>query len=213
VRLLLLLPLLLAGCGAPESVATREALHTGTGTVLQSPEHGPELCFDVAQSLPPQCGGIPLVGWDWAAVGGEDSANGTTWGEYSLVGRWDGTSLTVTEASAPAPPRAGEQEPIRAGCDEPSTGGVGGIAQEYLERTISTAQAERDYAGAWIDGSTLTLAFTGDLDRHEERARTTWSGPLCVVEHGRSLAELQPSRRRCSTALVESSVWTSAQEG
>lgn len=193
MRRLLLLLLLLVGCVQPADRAAPQepGLHTGNGTVLQSPAHGPELCFDVAESLPPQCTGIPLAGWDWAAADGEQSVNGTTWGDYSVVGRWDGTTLTVTEPPSRWTPSPGGRDTIRAGCDDPTTGGQGGIAQEDLERTIGRARAEVDHAGAWIDRSVLTLAFTGALDRHEQRARETWSGPLCVVRHERSLRELK----------------------
>lgn len=71
-------------------------------TVLESPEHGPELCFNVEDSSPPQCGGLPLSGWDWAEVDGEDTASGTTWGEYHVVGTYDGTLLTLTETPSEA---------------------------------------------------------------------------------------------------------------
>ncbi|MGH8829004.1 MAG: hypothetical protein ACRDVZ_15690, partial [Jiangellaceae bacterium] len=40
-------------------------------TVLESPEHGPQLCHGVAESLPPQCGGPDIAGWDWSAVEAE----------------------------------------------------------------------------------------------------------------------------------------------
>jgi hypothetical protein len=123
VRRVLLLPLLLAGCGSPASVTSQEVLHTGSGTVLQSPAHGPELCFDVMQSLPPQCSGIPLLGWDWAQVDGEESANGSTWGEYAVTGRWDGSALTVTERDAPPPRGVGDPDPIEAGGDDRPPGG------------------------------------------------------------------------------------------
>ena len=67
-------------------------------TVLESPDHGPQLCAAVAQSLPPQCGGPDLVGWDWDTVDHE-AANGTTWGDYLVTGVWDDatTAFTLTE--------------------------------------------------------------------------------------------------------------------
>ena len=210
--MLLLLPLLLVGCATEPDVATpQEVLHTGSGTVLESPQHGPELCSDVAQSLPPQCSGVPLSGWDWAAAEGAESRNGTTWGEYAVTGRWDGVTLTLTQPPGPSRTSAGPSDEIVAGCRSPEAGGTGGIAQEDLERTISAARAEPGHSGAWVDGSTLTLAFTGDLSRHEERARRTWSGPLCVVEHERSLADLArlQDELREDPGLGVTSSWTS----
>lgn len=192
VRRLLLLPLLLAGCASsPDVAAPQEVRHTGSGTVLQSPEHGPHLCANVMDSLPPQCSGVPLAGFDWAEVDDEASANGTTWGDYAVTGRWDGTTLTLTEPPRTRVARTSDGSRIEAGCDDPEAGGTGGIGQDDMERTISSARAEAEHAGAWIAGSVLTLAFTGDVDRHEQRARTTWSGPLCVVKHARTLAGLR----------------------
>ena len=68
----------------PPSTAVLGAPGTyqASGTVLESPEHGPQLCHVVMESLPPQCEGIDLVGWDWSAVDDEESASGTTWGSY-----------------------------------------------------------------------------------------------------------------------------------
>jgi hypothetical protein len=57
-----------------------------SGTVLESPDHGPQLCHAVAESYPPQCPGLEVVGWNWAAVDGEEFAGGTTWGAYEVTG-------------------------------------------------------------------------------------------------------------------------------
>jgi hypothetical protein len=54
--------------------------YEGSFTLLESAEHGPELCHEVFTSLPPQCGGPSVVGWDWDAVDGEKTMSGTTWG-------------------------------------------------------------------------------------------------------------------------------------
>ena len=75
--------LALTACGSEDPDALRPAaddLHTASATVLEWPSRGPELCVGgVADSSPPQFGGVPLVGWDRAQVEGEQSANGTTW--------------------------------------------------------------------------------------------------------------------------------------
>ena len=109
----LLLALVAAGCGSGDpgsaggdsepppvmNLAVDPAqLLEGSGTVLDDGS-GPQLCLGgVAESLPPQCGGIPLVGWDWGAVEGEESAAGTTWGDFQVVGTYDGEVFTVTDA-------------------------------------------------------------------------------------------------------------------
>ena len=75
---------------------------TGQGTVLQTPHGPPELCLGaVAESWPPQCNGIPLMGWDWATVGPYERADlggeVTRWSTFAVTGRLSTKGLTVTE--------------------------------------------------------------------------------------------------------------------
>ncbi len=60
----------------------------------------PELCLGpVAESWPPQCHGVPLVGWDWSGRGGQyDESGDVRWGRFVVRGTFDGTTLTVTGA-------------------------------------------------------------------------------------------------------------------
>ncbi|MBW3549122.1 MAG: hypothetical protein KY452_13460 [Actinobacteria bacterium] len=87
-----------SGKGRPSDAPSADATntrYTATTTVLESPDHGPQLCLGgVQESYPPQCGGPDVIGWDWDVVQGEESANGTTWGTYTVVGTWDGEALT-----------------------------------------------------------------------------------------------------------------------
>ena len=216
---LLAIPLLLtAGCGAEAdrlgSGAAREQtqVHEGAGVVLESPEHGPELCLGgVEESYPPQCGGVPLVGWDWAAVEGEESANGTTWGSYRVVGTYDGEQVVVREA-VPAEPGAPAQreDPFATPCPEPAAGwqvaDPDRIDAAALDRAIALARSQPEHAGVWIDHLTeasgpterhdgraivLNAAFTDGLAEQEQQLRAVWGGALCVVERPRTLAELR----------------------
>ena len=207
MRLLLVLALaLVAGCGGEERLSAPQDLHEGTATVLESPEHGPELCVGgQADSLPPQCGGVPLVGWDWAAVDGEERVRGTTWGAYTVVGRYDGEVLEVVDVRPPKPPDR-RQVDLSTPCDEPDGGwpvDAARSSEDALQDAARVARAEPDFAAFWVDHqappdesgvgahTVLNVAFTGDLPRHEQDLRAVWGGALCVVEHPRSLAELQ----------------------
>lgn len=68
------------------------------GTVLEK-DGTPELCLGaIAESYPPQCGGPDVIGWDWDAVEGEETAAGVTWGAYAVWGDWDGETFTITRA-------------------------------------------------------------------------------------------------------------------
>lgn len=93
------------GGGAPPGEGTTGAagsvVYRGALTVLQDAEgEAPELCGAVAESYPPQCGGLPVSGWDWDAVEHEE-ASGVRWGSYLVTGSFDGESLVLTEDPVP----------------------------------------------------------------------------------------------------------------
>lgn len=97
----------LAGCAGQGGGATTDdawaptppplpAEATAVGTVLEQ-DGTPELCLGaIAESYPPQCGGPAVIGWDWEAVEGEETASGVTWGAYAVWGDWDGETFTIT---------------------------------------------------------------------------------------------------------------------
>lgn len=207
--------------GAPSDEVTdavdEEQRYTASTMVLESPNHGPQLCLGgVADSYPPQCGGPDVVGWDWGAVEGEEAESGTTWGDYTLVGTWDGERLSLTEP--PGPP--GPATPIRSGERDFSTpcppppGGWAVVDESKLDgqgAAFEYANGQPDHAGGWLDQSLnpasdepideaamndpakliLNLRFTGDLERHEAEVREVWGGALCVTEGEHTVAELQ----------------------
>lgn len=215
----LLFPVLLAGCAttavtasAPDPVAIQR--YTVNTTVLESPEHGPQMCLGgVRTSLPPQCGGPDVVGFDWAEVDDEESANGTTWGSYALTGTWDGERLTLTEPPAAhgSVPRAEgppELDPTTP-CETPA-GGWADIdparaGEEHRSAATNYAYARSDVGAVWLDREALlrderpddenygvlTFSFTGDLAAHEAELRRLYGGPLCVTAAERTIAELE----------------------
>lgn len=208
--------------GDPTSTTrSPDARYEADATVLESPDHGPQLCLGgVAESYPPQCGGPDIVGWDWAAVEGEESANGTTWGMFHLVGTYVDDVFTLTEpAQAPSP--VGDEstggDTFRSPCPEPE----GGWAVVDPATTTDAAQqaaaehaaSQEDFAGLWVDQSinpvfeggidpgeemqandptklVLNVMFTGDLERYERELRAIWGGALCVSPAERTEAEL-----------------------
>ena len=79
------------------TVPADEIVYQGALTVLQGIERdSAELCGMVAESYPPQCGGLPVTGWDWSSVEHEE-AEGVRWGSYIVTGTFDGKSLVLTE--------------------------------------------------------------------------------------------------------------------
>lgn len=63
---------------------------------------GPVLCGGVNESLPPQCGGPPITGWDWEDVHFQE-VSGVRWGQFTLTGRWDGETLALVSAKGADP--------------------------------------------------------------------------------------------------------------
>lgn len=203
-----------------------------SATVLESPDHGPQLCQGVEESYPPQCSGPDIVGWDWAGVEGEETANGTTWGTYQVTGTWDGTRLTLTDGpgppqvegpdggvdlSTPCPqPDGGWQVVDEATATDEALAAVTGTARElpgfaglWLDQSINPASArENPPEGAMNDPSRLVLnvRVTDELTGTEAELRRLWGGPLCVSPATRTFAELQAIQAELSGADILGSV-------
>jgi hypothetical protein len=132
-------------------------------TVLSSPDHGPQLCSAVAESYPPQCGGPDIDGWDWSEVEYE-SASGTRWGAYDVVGSFSDGVFTLTETPAdPTPPDPDDD----FGCPEPCDPATDLTARE-LQQIVDQIVADRpDVQTVWSDpragtvGVTVWVAYEG----------------------------------------------------
>lgn len=202
-----------ASAPGPEEVQR----YTVTTMVLESPDHGPQLCLGgVLESYPPQCGGPDVVGFDWADVDDEESARGTTWGNYALTGTWDDDALTLTEPPAPPEPVEPDHsvDPFASPCDPPAGGWAvvepSTATEDGMQAAIEYARAQPEHAGVWLDSLSnvaeerpfdaadivLNARFTGDLARHDEQMSQLWGGPLCVTVADRPLAELRAVQRR-----------------
>jgi hypothetical protein len=238
VRFLLvagLLPVLVAaacGSGEPRADGTDRPSVTvpqldpaqlleGSGTVLED-ANGPQLCLGaVAESYPPQCSGIPLVAWDWRAVEGEDSASGTTWGEFHVVGTYDGQVFTVTNAGPVdrSTVDVGDRD-FTTPCPEPEGGWVaddpGRAGDEAFGAGAALAQALPGYVALWVDYvgdhtpeeleqlavegkpvlQIMNVVVTEDVAGAEAAIREAWGGPLCVTQReGHTARELAEIRR------------------
>ena len=197
---------------ASDDPASSTTVYETSATVLESADHGPQLCLGgVAESYPPQCGGPDIVGWDWSTVEAE-SASGTTWGTYSVTGTWDGETFTLTgPVEAPDFSERSDPPDFSTPCDEPEGGWAvvdeSTATVEGQDAAIAYAQSQPEFAGLWVDQSInpgagelgmndsakliLNVRFTGDLDRHEAELRARFGGSLCVSEAERTEAELR----------------------
>lgn len=155
----------LAACASPDAAGPAGSLtgtlYETTATVLEAPGGGPRLCHVVMGSYPPQCDGPEVLGWDWEAVDAE-SESGTTWGEYHVIGTWDGERFTLVEPARPADPA---REPLAdtpdfsSPCPEPAGGwqpvDPAMATLQAQETALARAAQAPDYAGAWLDQSYL----------------------------------------------------------
>jgi hypothetical protein len=201
--------LFLAACGAgdPASGAADEPSPTVSGshsdqlyevntTVLEDRTHGPMLCLGgITLSLPPQCGNVPVAKWDWEAVSGEERLNGTIWGNYRVVGSYDGTAFTLTAVGAYEEDASGPTDSdFSSPCPKPP-GGWGGLehsTQEDARPAAAYARSQPDYVTTWVTqlepakaefGPVIVNAvFTEDRELHEAEMRKVWAGPLCVIQ-------------------------------
>lgn len=242
---MLVLPLLLAAaCSDDERVTTAgggtttlpaDQRYEADTTVLESPGHGPQLCLGgVAESYPPQCGGPDIVGWDWADVEGEESASGTTWGTYHVVGTYADGVFTLTEpARTPSDDARRGDVDFTAPCAAPEGGWAvvdpPTATMDAQSAAMEHAAGQPDYAGSWVDQSinpamadgfgpddemlandptklVLVVLFTGDLERHERDLRAIWGGALCVAQAERSEAELDAIQQEIGE--VEGFMWS-----
>ena len=184
--------------------------YEATGLVLQVGDRPAELCLGgMTLEFPPHCGTMPITNWSWDRVEGETSAAGRTWGQYHLVGTYDGTSFTVSEAGPARPEPPDPADAIVIPCTEPSGGWTAPdpsrTTRADLEAAIAAAEAQPDSAGAWMkylvppptDGSfgpndvVLNAAFTGNLDAHRRDLARLWGGPTCVIRYDRTEADLR----------------------
>lgn len=190
--------------------ADGEVTTDGLVTVLDD-GGGPELCTFVAESLPPQCSGTPMSGWDWAEHPEHEDQSGTKWGLFALTGTFDGTTFAVTDAITAAlyDPMSEAPDPeLATPCPAPAEGwGVIDAAtttQETMDATFAAASALPGYAGAWIDQPQepgqvaendptkviINVAVTEDVEGADAELRETWGGALCVSEAKYTESEL-----------------------
>lgn len=84
----------------PTSVPAAKGEVTALAMVIEK-DDGPRACLGgVQESLPPQCDGPRLEGFQWSDVT-SDEASGVKWAQpVRVTGTWDGTTLTLTEPAA-----------------------------------------------------------------------------------------------------------------
>ncbi len=174
IVLALLVAVTVSGCGdapsagrkpgapaaSPTAALPADGPVRARATVLDDGE-GPMLCLGgVMQSLPPQCSGPEVQGWSWDDHADHEAASGVRWGDYTMVGTWDGTSFGPTDVR-PTTPDDWPEEDIGAlfatRCAEPAGGWVpvdpATTTRDALASAHRVAENLPDYAISWADQS------------------------------------------------------------
>jgi hypothetical protein len=125
-------------------------------------------------SLPPQGWGPAIPNWDWSTVSGHTTVSGTTWGDYEVVGTYDGSQFTVTRPPSPLPDNDPAGSPTGYACEPctPCPEPVGGwrvldssrATDEHMEETFLAAERLEGYAGSWVDQSINPASRSYDGD-------------------------------------------------
>ena len=187
---------------------------TTSVTVLEKQGSGPQLCLSgVLDSLPPQCGGPKVQGWSWDVVTHETRGD-VRWGEYRVVGRFDGTTFTLTEPAAAAqPPSPVPPDPVDnfvTPCPTPAGGwkavDKAKAKDENMTAVDELARKQPGYGYSWIDLKpyVFNIMTTGDLAAMTRIARTVWGGALCVTKAPRTDAELRATDDGATALAVAS---------
>lgn len=161
--------------GVPSPVPDPDLLLTTQApvTVIEGPKQPTELCLGgVLTSLPPQCGGPRLLGFDWAEHRGDfERAAGVTFGDFLVEGHYDGARFTATRVVAAkdfVEPDRGDEPERTTPCPAPPGGwrvlDPARTTEQTMERVFAAAQKLPGYADAWMDSSRNPMT--------EEKAKT-----------------------------------------
>lgn len=200
-------PAAAAPVGPPELVVSPPRRVHANGLLIEIGGHGPRLCLGGwEESLPPQCGDIPVVGLDWAKFEGETRTDDTVWGEFHVVGDFDGKVFTLTEPPGPPrpPPPADETIPCSPPGGRWERPNLKLATFDQVYATDAAARGLPGYAGLWMrdlqpqvgDVQDMTkvvliVAFTGDAASHAAALREHWGGALCLVQRTRTAGQLE----------------------
>jgi len=201
-----------------------------TGTVLQSKEHGPELCAGgVADSLPPQCGGIAIDGWNWDDVEDRQERAGTTWVDsVTVVGTYDGTTFHPTGKPERPTGQGGPAVDVPADfpelCTDAKVTDPDKTSWDALDRANGVANGIDGRVAFYVSNGgaqpkeqVLNLIVTHGAAEAKAAMAKVWGGGLCVVERPDQPTEarLNEIQSQLSDQLGEMvwSSWPDTQRG
>lgn len=164
----------------------------GSALLLQAADdEGPNLCWGMAESLPPQCSGPTLLGnFSWDDVDHED-VSGVRWTNdvHTLYGFLDleaGEQGTFTVSRPVATVAPSVTDPVGMDfpqlCDDMLVDADPARAGVNDQDRLHAALQELPVVGTWVsDGvAAFNVRVQGDADATFGQLRTVWGGKLCV---------------------------------
>ncbi|HWV48547.1 MAG TPA: hypothetical protein VN035_03740 [Microbacterium sp.] len=164
-----------------------DAAVIGTGTVMDI-GGDVKLCLGgIAESYPPQCSGIPMIGWSWDGVDGSEQADDVRWGSYAVTGEYDGEAFTLTEA----PIMLALYDPMRP--DEPSEreGSKTDEELQLIQDEIITrfSNAPEMLLGSWPADGRLVVDVVWDDGTLQQAADADFGADAVVIRSALREAE------------------------
>jgi hypothetical protein len=160
----------------PEPVPAGPVRTAQLATVMDEGD-GVELCLGaVAESYPPQCGGPPVTGWDWSAMGQgmHEQQGSVTWGSYAVTGTWDGATFAATEALP-----AALYDPVMVPPLEPA----GTTYSEARLEEIAAELSEVAVGATPVDGRVLAEVYYDDGSLQAWADDTYGAGAVAVTPY------------------------------
>ncbi|WP_182525916.1 hypothetical protein [Nocardioides dongkuii] len=172
----------LAACGAEQddpSVGADDAdlLTTAYPVTVLDDGDGAELCLGgVAESLPPQCSGPGVVGWDWTDhAGAFEDVRGTRWGDFVVTGSYDGETVTPTEVVPAAD--ATQPEPPEDTLPAPGTG----TSERELRRIQRALHDTPGFLTSGVSDQRVELGVVHDDGSLQQRLDERYGAGVVVV--------------------------------
>lgn len=126
------------------------------GTVLEHDGIATLCVGPVAESAPPQCAGMELVGWDWAAFDHEQTG-GVRWVQgVAIEGTYDAGAQTFTATGAPMSAAA-----IQLPAIETPQGDLDEATIAAVQEDLATIEGP-NMLGSWGEQGTVVLNVTYD---------------------------------------------------
>lgn len=147
----------------------------------------------VAQSLPPQCGGVPVEPWDWDGVPGAQSEGGTAWVDaVRVVGTYDGDVFRPTEDPGEPPLQGGPAIDVPADFPPLCAAEVtdpGKTGDDAFQAVVTAADSLPTRSAFWMSDTTkppaeqvVNVIVAEDAAGATAELQALWGGGLCVVE-------------------------------